>query len=1096
MGAALWALSALWWAGCGDGETETKVEEKLVCASSCEPETARCHEDGAVVLRCVEGPEGCPVEQVEPCEGALVCEAGACVPKVCAADACERGQTDCRDGQTQLICVQGRDGCGVWSEVACGEGASCVGGRCEGSCIDLDLDGYGANCAKGPDCDDEDEDILPDAQEACDGVDNDCDGATDEGFEGLGDPCEVGVGECLGRGALVCGQDGASVVCGAQAARPAPLDLCGNGLDDDCDGEVDEGHPLVDQACEAGMGACRASGVYVCADDGLGAVCGAQAGEAAPQETCDGLDDDCDGQVDEGFAGLGQRCVVGQGVCQREGVYVCAGDGAGVECDAEEVAPGPVDLCGNGLDDDCDGQVDEGYAGLGDLCSVGMGACRAVGVRVCAQDQTSTACSAQEGTPGPRELCGNNVDDDCDGQVDEGFEDLGSACDVGIGACGERGARICSPDRRTLVCSAQEGQPGQELCDGLDNNCDEQRDEGFGVGGVCAVGQGICRAEGVLLCGPDQRGTVCSATAGAPARQELCGNTLDDDCDGNTDEGFPDVGQPCVVGLGSCRREGTVVCSPDGREAYCSALPGTPAPEACDGLDNDCDGEADGASACGACQEDLQEPNDGFDEATPVAERSVLQGTLCHFNRDYFTLGRLAAGQTVILNLLFDDAQADLDVAVYRDGQPLVNVSGGDSRGDHERVIFTADRPATYSFFIGAAFGVGSTDYRLSARVGVDLCGDDVFEDDDTLADATTLPADQLVARVACPEDLADGGDWFDLGELPLDARVSVDLRFLHALGDLDLALWGGEEVAAQAQGSADNELLEFVVPRAGRYALQVYSFGPGSVGNDYTLQYTREDGFCAPDEFEPNESGAAAINLAEGLTATDVRLCEGDQDWYNLVREYRVGEQIEVTARFDRADGDVDLELYRVGAAQPVAVANSEGENEVLRHRVTTQGSYQVRAIPSEGQPRYMISHVPVRADACVNDAHEVDSFLVTASKLKPGKLYGFSACPTLVLPFGSDTFDIIEVGTLPAGVTLRAEAFFLHARGDISLGLYSPDVSEDWLTTSTSTTDDEAVEYLTEAEGLYYVVAWLEADGPGQSDGNNYRIRYTIEQ
>jgi hypothetical protein len=142
------------------------------------------------------------------------------------------------------------------------------------------------------------------------------------------------------------------------------------------------------------------------------------------------------------------------------------------------------------------------------------------------------------------------------------------------------------------------------------------------------------------------------------------------------------------------------------------------------------------------------------------------------------------------------------------------------------------------------------------------------------------------------------------------------------------------------------------------------------------------------------------------------------------------------------------------------------------------------------------MISHVPVRADACVNDAHEVDSFLVTASKLKPGKLYGFSACPTLVLPFGSDTFDIIEVGTLPAGVTLRAEAFFLHARGDISLGLYSPDVSEDWLTTSTSTTDDEAVEYLTEAEGLYYVVAWLEADGPGQSDGNNYRIRYTIEQ
>jgi hypothetical protein len=68
---------------------------------------------------------------------------------------------------------------------------------------------------------------------------------------------------------------------------------------------------------------------------------------------------------------------------------------------------------------------------------------------------------------------------------------------------------------------------------------------------------------------------------------------VDDDCDGQTDEGF-DVGRACSAGQGACLRQGQLRCSPDGTAAVCSATPGTPGTERCgDAIDNDCDGRTD-----------------------------------------------------------------------------------------------------------------------------------------------------------------------------------------------------------------------------------------------------------------------------------------------------------------------------------------------------------------------------------------------------------------------------------------------------------------------------------------------------------------------
>jgi hypothetical protein len=77
---------------------------------------------------------------------------------------------------------------------------------------------------------------------------------------------------------------------------------------------------------------------------------------------------------------------------------------------------------------------------------------------------------------------------------------------------------------------------------------------------------------------------------------ELC-NGVDDDCDVLVDEDFP-VGEICSAGVGGCARIGINVCSADGQGVLCTAEPGPPATETCDEVDNDCDGTVDEGCGC------------------------------------------------------------------------------------------------------------------------------------------------------------------------------------------------------------------------------------------------------------------------------------------------------------------------------------------------------------------------------------------------------------------------------------------------------------------------------------------------------------------
>jgi hypothetical protein len=516
-----------------------------------------------------------------------------------------------------------------------------------------DEDGDGWSMAAG-DCNDSNPAINPGAAERCNGVDDDCDSATADGFDEtwFERPCDGPDTDLCAEGTDLC--SGGVRVC--TDATTSTVDLC-NGSDDDCD------PASVDGSEESWYGnPCDGTDADVCNEGTLVCTAGRQAcndpNDYDP-ELCNGVDDDCLPGTPDGFgeSWYNQPCDGADSDLCTEGLYGCSGG----HQTCSDTTSSTLDLC-NGVDDDCDpasadGTEESWYNAAcdgpdSDLCLEGNSRCTA-GARTCTDTSSSTldlcngldddcdpasadgteeswynaACDGPDSdlclegnsrcTAGARtctdttgstlDLC-NGSDDDCDPASADGSEEswIGAACDG-------TDADLCNEGTFSCTAGAQRcSDPNDvdlELCNGLDDDCNPATPDGSAeawLGDTCdGTDTDLC-LEGVYSCAAGAQ--RCSDTTGSTV--ELC-NGLDDDCNPATPDGSAEawLGAPCDGTDTDLCTEGTFSCSA-GRQT-CSDATGNIA-DTCNGLDDDCNpatpdgsGEAWFGAACDGADADL-----------------------------------------------------------------------------------------------------------------------------------------------------------------------------------------------------------------------------------------------------------------------------------------------------------------------------------------------------------------------------------------------------------------------------------------------------------------------------------------------------------
>ena len=810
---------------------------------------------------------------IEGCASDLACGAGrVCVDGSCRLGACNTERT-CPVGQT---CDRATFTCSGSENPACQRNEDCSGvAVCDGGeCRPV-------QCVTTADCDPNEECTE---QNRCIAMIAEC---VDGDGDGYGQGCEAGA-DCDDRNS---------------DANPGMQEdgqnRCDDGVDNDCDGadarcgETDaDGDGFSDQAGD-------------CDDNN------ADVNPGRSEVPYNGLDDDCNAETRD---------------ADVDGDGFAAEQAGGDDCDdrAVHINPEARDIPGNGIDEDCDGEdrMPAADDADGDGVSEADGDCN---------DENPAV------HPNAPEVPYNTIDDDCNAETP----------DNDLDADGFESPVDCADDNAAVNPNAEE-----IYYNGIDDDCNAETAD------ADADGDGF---DGVDGGGPDCNDGSASVN---PEADEVNYNGVDDDCNAETPDddldgdGFPretdcedenadinpDVVENattlCGDGIDNDCRGGDVVCDD---EAVDTDGDGVPDDQDCEpnnadvpglaeipgnGIDDDCNPETpDEVAVCADDVFDVAAANGAADVATGIADANQIGGqytelVICGADADWYRID-LDAGDGLEVDVEFDGDADDIDVRLLKQGandaEPLfVGSSAGIS--DRETVYERRATEAATYFVVVYRFddAPGRAVYSMTANV-FNQCTDDVrglsFEHNDSADELTSMP-EVGERRQICDYD----DDWYRFS-LDMVQNVRIDLRFAHADGDLEMALYPeGEAVAIETvRSSNDNELIEREL-QPGDYAIRVW----GHRGATAPYQLFRSSGrldtarrqlqnppapVAIPD-WAAGEPGVAEVTLSfdvpAGAVIRNLRVRDLDinHDWLPdlVVTLWWNGEQI--ASLWDR-DGD-----------------------------------------------------------------------------------------------------------------------------------------------------------------------------------------------
>jgi hypothetical protein len=357
---------------------------------------------------------------------------------------------------------------------------------------------------------------------------------------------------------------------------PGGIDTICNGSDDDCDGMEDEGlfHILYFLDADGDGFGDPSFSEGLCPQyvpDYTYSLVGTDCNDFDPAvnpgttELCNGVDDNCSNQIDEGLLstyyadtdvdGYGDAGSSVQSCTQPAGYLT---DNADCNDSNAAVNPGATEVC-NGVDDNCNNQIDEGllstyYAdtdvdGYGDAASSVQSCTQPAGYLTDNTDCNDTNVAVN---PGATEVC-NGIDDNCNNQIDEGllstyyadtdFDGYGAA-GSSVQACSQPAGYVTTnTDCNNSNAAVNPG--ATEVCNGIDENCNNQIDEGLTFTNyyVDTDGDGYGAGTATNACsqpaGYVTTNTDCNNSNAAvnPGTTESCNTAYDDNCNGLINEG-------------------------------------------------------------------------------------------------------------------------------------------------------------------------------------------------------------------------------------------------------------------------------------------------------------------------------------------------------------------------------------------------------------------------------------------------------------------------------------------------------------------------------------------------------------------------------